>query len=75
MDNLIDKVVSRDHYVFLLLHGQRVHFTPYAHRVFEDQGIAVMSIPAHARDLYQVLDLCIFGVMKKEYKQLRNPGQ
>jgi hypothetical protein len=37
--------------------------------------MAESPIPARASHLYQVLDLCVVGIMKKEDNELRNPGR
>jgi hypothetical protein len=36
--------------------------------------VILVILPEHASHLYQVLGLCIFSVMKKDYKQSRSHG-
>jgi hypothetical protein len=60
--------------VFLVLDGLKVHFTFYVREVFEREAVILVILPAHASHLYQVFGLCIFGVVKKDYKQSRRHG-
>jgi hypothetical protein len=64
--------LGRNFPVFLVLDGLKAHFTPHARDIFEQERATVIPLPRYASHLYQILDLCIFGVMKKEYKQSRN---
>jgi hypothetical protein len=57
--------------LFLILDGLKAHFTPRVREVFGQKNVIVIPLSSHASHLYQILDLCIFGVMKKEYTQSR----
>jgi hypothetical protein len=52
----------------LILDGLRSHSTPHTQEIFRDQDIRVIDLPPHTTHLYQPLDLCIFGISKKEYR-------
>jgi hypothetical protein len=58
--------------VSLLLDELRAHFTPCFRDIFARESVIVIPIQPHTRHLYQTLDLCRFGVMKKECKQSRD---
>jgi hypothetical protein len=60
---------------FLLLDGFKAHCTPHVRERFQQENVIVIMLPPHASHLYQVLDLCLFGVMKKEYKSSRIHGK
>jgi hypothetical protein len=57
--------------LFLILDGLKVHFTPHVYEVFGQENVIIIPLPPYASHLYQILDLCLFGVMKKECKQSR----
>jgi hypothetical protein len=52
----------------LIVDGLCSHSTGYTRDTFRDDEIRVIELPAHTTHLYQPLDLCIFGVTKKEYR-------
>jgi hypothetical protein len=53
----------------------KAHCTPHVRERFQQENVIVILLPPHASHLYQVLDLCIFGLMKKEYKSYRIHGK
>jgi hypothetical protein len=59
---------------FLILGGLKSHLTSHLREVFKRETVILIVLPAHASHLCQALDLCIFGVVKKDYKQSRSHG-
>jgi hypothetical protein len=79
MDHWVDHVMipcvvcarqqlGRNFRVFLLLDGLKAHCTRHIRERFQQENVIAILLPLHASQLYQVMDLCIFGVMKKEEK-------
>jgi hypothetical protein len=64
--------LGRNFPVSPILDSLKTHFTPHARDIFEQERVTVIPLPPHASHLYQILDFCIFGVMKKEYKYSGN---
>jgi hypothetical protein len=58
-------LLGRNFPVFLILDGLKTHFAPHARDIFEQERATVIPLPPHASHLYQILDLCKFGVMKR----------
>jgi hypothetical protein len=52
----------------LILDGPRNHNTQYTGKVFQNQEICVIELPAQTIYVYQPFDLYIFGITKKEYQ-------
>jgi hypothetical protein len=52
--------------VFLLLDGFQAHFTPHARDAFARDDVIVIPIRVHKSHLSQLLNLCVFGIVKKE---------
>jgi hypothetical protein len=49
----------------------KAHFTTHVREAFGQENVIVIPLPPHSSHLYQILDLCFFGGMKKEHKQSR----
>jgi hypothetical protein len=86
MDHWVDHVLipylvcarqqlGRNFRVFLFLDGLKAHCVPHVRERFQQENVIVILLPPSANPLYQVLGLCIFGVMKKEYKSSRTHGK
>jgi hypothetical protein len=52
----------------LILDGLKAHDTPHVADLMAHHDIHVVLLPPHTSHLYQVLDLCVFGVMKTNYR-------
>jgi hypothetical protein len=50
---------------FLILDGLKPHFTSHVRKVFKREAVILTILPVHVSHLYQILILCIFGVMKR----------
>jgi hypothetical protein len=60
--------LGNDIIAVLILDGLRSHNTPYTREMFGTHAIHVIELPAYTTHLYQPLDLCIFAVMKNDYR-------
>jgi hypothetical protein len=59
---------------FLILDWLKARFTSHVREVFEREAVILIILPAYASHLHQVLGLCIFDVMEKDFKQSRSHG-
>jgi hypothetical protein len=50
---------------FLILDWLKAHLTSHVREAFERAAAIIVILPARQSHLYQVLDLCTFGVIKK----------
>jgi hypothetical protein len=57
---------------FLIFDGLKAHCTEHTAEVFSSFSIHVIELPPHSSHLFQPLDLVIFGLTKKEYKNSAN---
>jgi hypothetical protein len=53
----------------LIIDGLKAHETPHVNELMVRHDVHVILLPPHTSHLYQVLDLCVFGVMKNDYRQ------
>jgi hypothetical protein len=52
----------------LIMDGLGSHSTPQTIDSFRDGDVRVILLPPHTTDLYRPLDLCLFGLLKLEYR-------
>ena len=56
----------------LIFDGLKAHSTVKVNNLLESNGLDVLVLPPHSSHLFQCLDLCFFGIMKKHYKFCRS---
>lgn len=69
--NSVKAIYGQDLVPLLIFDGLKAHKTDNVIQLLNDNGIRHLNYPPNCTHLVQCLDLCFFGIMKKEYKNIQ----